>query len=79
MNRTSKRITEYPFQPLRRNDGRFSSTRTPPQSDLPFRAVASYVGQGGIWIDSEALAVIFYKAAAVAKLGLPSSHGPLFN
>jgi hypothetical protein len=25
MNRTSKRISEYPFQPLRRNSGRFLS------------------------------------------------------
>jgi hypothetical protein len=32
MNRTSKRISEYPFQPLRRNSRRF-----PQRSDLPFR------------------------------------------
>jgi hypothetical protein len=39
MNRTSKRISEYPFQPVRRNCRRF------PQSehrwnDLPFRVGA---------------------------------------
>jgi hypothetical protein len=32
MNRTNKRISEYPFQPWRRNSRRF-----PQRSDLPFR------------------------------------------
>src|SRR5882757_10172063 len=67
MNRTSKRIIEYPFQPLRHNKA------LPLRNVLPIRPYVSYVGRKGILIDSEDLAVVFYRIAAVAKLGLPPS------
>jgi hypothetical protein len=51
MNRTSKRIIDYPFQPLRRNSRRLPQ-RTPLRSNLPFKAGVSHVGRGGILIDS---------------------------
>jgi hypothetical protein len=55
MNRTKKRISEYPFQPLRRNVRRFPVGLVSPEGDFT---------------DSAGLAAAFYRTAAVAKLGL---------
>jgi hypothetical protein len=52
MNRTSKRIIEYPFQPLRRNCRRFPSARIPPRNRQPFTALYR-VGPKGSLSDSE--------------------------
>jgi hypothetical protein len=70
MNRTSKRIPECPFQPVRRDGGVFLSVNTAAErSAIPHGHILRW--PRGNLIVSEDLVVFFYKAAAVAKLGLP--------
>src|ERR1700677_3926874 len=80
-NRTSKRIIEYPFQPLRRSSRRHHQCEglrvmvsgSPPANNIP---LGIPLGHDPV-VDSEALAAVFYNAAAVAKLGLPPWEGAL--
>jgi hypothetical protein len=65
MNRTSKRISEYPFQPARRNIGRFPQREHRSPNDPKFRAGLLYLGQEEILIDSKTPRSIFYRAVAV--------------
>jgi len=54
MNRTNKRISEYPFQPLRRDSRRF-----PQRSDCDSAQASQYIGRERILIDSKDPAVVF--------------------
>jgi hypothetical protein len=52
MNRTSKRISEYPFQPVRRNTRRLLQSEHRSPNDLPVHASLSQAGREGTLIDS---------------------------
>jgi hypothetical protein len=58
MNRTSKRIIEYPFQALRRTSRRFRQRdNVAERSAIPRRPILP--GRAGIFIDSNDLAAVF--------------------
>jgi hypothetical protein len=59
MNRTSKRIIEYPFQPLRRSSRRCPQPGGPSETIRRFAQVHNTLAGSAILIDPEHSTVIF--------------------
>src|SRR6202035_5494351 len=76
MNRTSKRIIDDPFQPLRQSSRRYPQYEDISGTACRFPQASNISAENDLRSIPKALRPFFYTVAAVAKLGLPPCDVP---